>query len=55
MITVIDDLKIKNLIKGAPEKILPNCKYYFDKTGKKSLFLNKNRLERIIKEETKKE
>lgn len=54
MITVIDDLKIKNLIKGAPEKILPNCKYYFDKTGKKSLFLNKNRLERIIKEETKK-
>ena len=54
MITVIDDLKIKNLIKGAPEKILPNCKYYFDKAGKKSLFLNKNRLERIIKEETKK-
>ena len=54
MITVIDDLKIKNLIKGAPEKILPNCKYYFDKTGKKSLFLNKNRFERIIKEETKK-
>lgn len=54
MITVIDDANIKNLIKGAPEKILPNCKYCFDKTGKKSLFLNKNKLEKIIKEETKK-
>lgn len=54
MITVIDDPKIRNLIKGAPEKILPNCKYYYDKNGKKSLFLNRNKIERIIKEETKK-
>lgn len=54
MITVIDDKKIKNLIKGAPEVILPNCKYYYDDYGKKNIFLNKNKINNIIKEETKK-
>lgn len=54
MITVIDDKNIKNLIKGAPEVILPNCKYYYDYAGKKVPFLNKNKVEVKIREETKK-
>ena len=54
MITVIDDLKVRNLIKGAPEKIIDNCKYYYDKNGINKFFSNKNKIKSIIKENTKK-
>ena len=40
------------LIKGAPEKILPYCTYYFD--GKNKRPLNKRKIEKVISEATKK-
>ena len=52
MITVIDDKKMKNLIKGAPEVLLDKCKYYYDKNGRKELFLNKIKIEDKIKNAT---
>lgn len=52
MITVIDDKKMKNLIKGAPEVLLDKCKYYYDKNGRKELFLNKSKIEDKIKNAT---
>ncbi len=52
MITVTEDGDLRNLIKGAPEKILVNCKYFYDHTGKKSLFTNKSKIEKIISDET---
>ena len=52
MITVIDDKKMKNLIKGAPEVLLDKCKYYYDKNGRKELFLNKSKIEDKIKKAT---
>ncbi len=54
MITVIDDKMSRNLIKGAPELIVKNCNYYYDKNGKKMDFKNKSNIEKIIQEETKK-
>lgn len=33
------------LIKGAPERILENCAYYFDEDGKKQAFKNKSLIE----------
>lgn len=53
MITVIDDKNIKNLIKGAPEILLKECKYYYDDFGKKEIFKNKRKIEEKIKEEVK--
>ncbi len=52
MITVIDDKKIRNLIKGAPEVLLNACKYCYDPTGHKIPFTNKLKIERKIKEAT---
>ncbi len=52
MITVIDDKKIKNLIKGAPELLLDGCRYYYDEHGKKSPFLNKKLIQQKIKAAT---
>ena len=54
MITVINDNKIKNLIKGAPELLLDKCRYYYDKKGSKKIFINKKKIKELIDEETKK-
>lgn len=53
MITVIDDKNVRNLIKGAPEVILDNCKYFYDETGKKNMFLNKQKVINKINDATK--
>ena len=53
MITVIDDDIARNLIKGAPEKLLKNCKYTYDQDGKKILFSNKSKVENLINDATK--
>ena len=53
MITVIDDKNVRNLIKGAPEVILDNCKYCYDETGKKNIFFNKQKVINKIKDSTK--
>lgn len=54
MITVIDDDIARNLIKGAPEKLLKNCKYTYDQDGKRILFSNKSKVEKLINDATKK-
>ena len=54
MITVIDDKVSRNLIKGAPEIILKNCKYYYDDNARKKEFINKENINMLIKEEQKK-
>ena len=54
MITVIDDKISRNLIKGAPEVILKNCKYFYDDDAKKREFLNKESMDLKIKDEQKK-
>ncbi len=52
MITVIDDKIAKNLIKGAPEKIIDNCAYFYDQDGKKQIFNKKNIIkDKILKRE----
>lgn len=53
MITVIDDKVSRNLIKGAPEIILKNCKYYYDDNARKREFINKENINALIKEEQK--
>ena len=52
MLTMID--KNKRLIKGAPEIILPNCNYYYDKYGSKKKLYNKYKLNDYIDKMTKK-
>ncbi len=47
-ITVINNGSQINLIKGAPEKILPHCRYYYDDNGERKLLFNKTRLSSII-------
>lgn len=54
MITVLDDKKAKNLIKGAAEKIIPNCKYYYNEDALKIPFKRKKELERKISDYSKK-
>ncbi len=49
--TIMDDSRI-HLIKGAPEKILPFCKYYYNELGKKEL-LNQTKIKRYIEEQAK--
>ena len=51
MITVIND-EPRNLIKGAPEIIVDNCKYYYDKNGNKKIFTNKNDMKSLINKYT---
>lgn len=53
MITTIDD-NLRNLIKGAPEIIIDNCKYSYDVNGNKSLFMNKNKIKKEVETATKK-
>ena len=53
MITVIDDKVARNLIKGAPEKIIEYCKYCYNEEGKKVPFMNKNRITKLVNAETK--
>ena len=48
MVTVLDDKNAKNLIKGAPEKLLPYCTYYYDSNAKKQKLINKTKLENMI-------
>lgn len=52
-ITVINNGNRINLIKGAPEKILPNCRYYYNDMGERKLFFEKNKLTNIINNITK--
>ena len=54
MITILDDKNAKNLIKGAPEKILPNCKYYYNEYAKKVVFKRQKELENLIVNNSKK-
>ncbi len=54
MITVLDDKNTKNLIKGAAEKILPNCKYYYNEHARKVLLKSTNEIEEIILNNSKK-
>ena len=54
MITVLDDKNTKNLIKGAAEKILPNCKYYYNEQARKVLLKSTNEIEEIILNNSKK-
>lgn len=53
-ITTIDNGTKMALIKGAQEKILPHCTYYYDNDGKKHLLLKKDEIEKLIINETKK-
>lgn len=53
MITVVDDKKAKNLIKGAAEKIIPNCNYYYNKDAVKVPFNNRSKLEKEISDRAK--
>ncbi len=45
--TTVEGEKNLTLIKGAPEKILSKCKYYYDVDGSKKLFNSKNLNKRI--------
>ncbi len=51
-ITTIHDEERIHLIKGAPEKILPFCKYYYNEFGKKE-YLNKDKVNSYIQEKAK--
>lgn len=53
MITTIDNKDIKNLIKGAPEIILRECKYCYDERGNKIIFSKKNIVQEKINSATK--
>lgn len=53
MITVLDDKKCKNLIKGAAEKIIPNCTYYYNGDALKLPFKKRCELEKLISNYTK--
>ena len=48
----LDNKKI-NLIKGAPEKLLPMCKYYYANDGSKKVIANKDKLMNEISAATK--
>ena len=52
MITTINNGKKLRLIKGAPERIITNCNYYYNELGEKRL-LNKEILNKKIKELTR--
>ena len=48
-ITTIEDGKRIHLIKGAPEKILPYCKYYYNELGKTD-YVNRTKITKYIQE-----
>lgn len=52
-ITVIDSNGKLNLIKGAPEKILPYCRYYYTENGERKMLFDKNKLKCNIQNITK--
>lgn len=54
MITVLDDKKARNLIKGAPEKIIPNCNYYYNEDAVKMPLKDKKMLQKHVEYHTKK-
>lgn len=54
MITVLDDKKARNLIKGAPEKIIPNCNYYYNEDAVKMPLKDKKMLQKQVEYHTKK-
>lgn len=51
--SLIDIGKKVNYLKGAPEKLLPYCKYYLEKTGEKAPIKNKLLIEKAISERTR--
>ena len=53
-LTVVQLDKKITLIKGAFEKILPYCKYYYNEQGQKKVLLNTKNIENKIEQETKK-
>ena len=53
MITVLDDKKVKNLIKGAPEKLFSNCNYYYNNDLVKLPLKNKDLIQKKIDDYTK--
>lgn len=53
MITVLDDKKVRNLIKGAPEKLFSNCNYYYNNDLVKLPLKNKNLIQKKIDDYTK--
>lgn len=53
-LSLIDDRGKLALIKGAPEKILSSCAYYYDNNGEIKRLLNTKSIELKLKEETSK-
>ena len=53
-LSLIDDRGKVALIKGAPEKILPSCTYYYNNSGEIKRLLNTKSIELKLKEETSK-
>ena len=53
-LSIIDDRGKVVLIKGAPEKILSSCTYYYDNNGEAKRLLNTKNIELKLKEETSK-
>lgn len=53
-LSLIDDRGKLALIKGAPEKILSSCTYYYDNNGDSKRLLNTKSIELKLKEETSK-
>ena len=49
MITVLDDKKVRNLIKGAPEKLFSNCNYYYNNDLVKLPLKNKDLIQKKMK------
>lgn len=54
IVTIKENDKKINLIKGSPEKILPKCEYYYDKLGGKKLIKQKDKIQQVIEDQTKK-
>ena len=52
MTTIQKDKKIR-LIKGAPEKIIPNCTKYYNELGEKRGFYDKDKIKKYISDKTK--
>lgn len=50
----LDNGQTQTLIKGAPEKLLPSCRYYYDINGNKKALLSIFRLQKRLDEYTKK-
>lgn len=53
MLTTIQKDRKIHLIKGAPEKIIPNCTKYYNEFGEKRGFYDKAKLKKYIDEKTK--